>query len=387
MPTYRIVVTAVAEGADPHTVRREAARLFGLEEGSERLEALFSGFPVTVKRGLDEARARAYLERLRQIGLACERVEEEVAPPPPAPGGEPAGLPGTAREVTGEAAPEPPSGGDEWTGNPYRQPEAELEVTPLSAGAHRLLDLPRRLPASEGMAWIREGWGYFTSAPLVWIGMLLMGVALFVGGAFLVGVMGALMPPLILLFGIALYLLTPVFSASFIVACHELEQGQPIGVGHLFAGFRSNLGGLMLLGLIYALANFALSLLLMGGMMGMTGSDMAHMLDGGDPAMSGLLFNLLYLLVTIPLFMAYWFAPALVAIDGISPTRAMVMSFKGCLVNLGPFLIYGLVGLVLAIVATLPFGLGWLVLAPVLSGSIYAGYRGIFVEPDEERPA
>ena len=35
--------------------------------------------------------------------------------------------------------------------------------------------------------------------------------------------------------------------------------------------------------------------------------------------------------------------------------------------------------LLLAFAATIPFGLGWLVLLPVLAGSAYASYRDIFV--------
>jgi len=36
---------------------------------------------------------------------------------------------------------------------------------------------------------------------------------------------------------------------------------------------------------------------------------------------------------------------------------------------------------VFAILATIPFGLGWLVLAPVFAGSVYASYRDIFGAP------
>ena len=45
-----------------------------------------------------------------------------------------------------------------------------------------------------------------------------------------------------------------------------------------------------------------------------------------------------------------------------------------------PFLVYGLIGLVFSIVASTPAGLGWLVLGPVLVGSLYASYRNIYLE-------
>jgi len=41
-------------------------------------------------------------------------------------------------------------------------------------------------------------------------------------------------------------------------------------------------------------------------------------------------------------------------------------------------LIYGVVMLVLSILATLPLLLGWLVLVPIATASIYTAYRDIF---------
>jgi len=57
----------------------------------------------------------------------------------------------------------------------------------------------------------------------------------------------------------------------------------------------------------------------------------------------------------------------------------MKSSFQGCLRNMLPFLIYGILGFLLAIVAVIPLGLGLLVLGPVMWGTMYVGYRDIFV--------
>jgi uncharacterized membrane protein len=59
----------------------------------------------------------------------------------------------------------------------------------------------------------------------------------------------------------------------------------------------------------------------------------------------------------------------------------MKTSFSGCLRNLLPFLVYGVVMLVLAVLATLPIGLGWLILGPMLSASVYTSYRDIYLKP------
>jgi uncharacterized membrane protein len=94
-----------------------------------------------------------------------------------------------------------------------------------------------------------------------------------------------------------------------------------------------------------------------------------------------LLAVLLALALMLPLLMAVWFAPALVVFHDMPATTAMRMSFSGCLKNMVPFLVYGILGFFLAILATLPLAAGWLVLVPMLWGSAYAGYRDIFVRP------
>src|SRR5204862_143689 len=83
-------------------------------------------------------------------------------------------------------------------------------------------------------------------------------------------------------------------------------------------------------------------------------------------------------LLLLPLIMAIWFAPPLVMLGALSPGAAMKASFYGCLRNVIPFLVYGAIGIVLAIIATIPLGLGWFVLGPVAIASIYASYCDIF---------
>jgi uncharacterized membrane protein len=82
----------------------------------------------------------------------------------------------------------------------------------------------------------------------------------------------------------------------------------------------------------------------------------------------------------VPLVMAFWFAPALVVLHDVPAFPAMRMSFLACLKNFLPFLLYGIVLTVLAVIATLPLLLGWLVLSPVMWASMYASYRDMFVQ-------
>ena len=115
-------------------------------------------------------------------------------------------------------------------------------------------------------------------------------------------------------------------------------------------------------------------------------------LMSGDPAQAmftmlatvgfgALLAVLVGTLAALPLMMAYWFAPALVMLRNDDPLVAMKASFFACLANIWPMLVYSLVGIVLAIVATIPLGLGWFVLGPVFAASIYASYKDIFGAP------
>ena len=79
----------------------------------------------------------------------------------------------------------------------------------------------------------------------------------------------------------------------------------------------------------------------------------------------------------LPLLMALWFAPALVIFHDVQPMAAMKSSFQGACANTAPG--FGSVGFVLAILAVIPLGLGLLVLGPVMWGTMYVGYRDIFV--------
>src|SRR5690606_14156021 len=69
-----------------------------------------------------------------------------------------------------------------------------------------------------------------------------------------------------------------------------------------------------------------------------------------------------------------------VTLHEVAPVEAMRLSFIGCLRNILTFLVYGVLLFILSILASIPFGLGWLVLLPIIVGSIYAGYRDIFLQ-------
>ena len=229
----------------------------------------------------------------------------------------------------------------------------------------------RGVAAERGWEWIAAGWNLFKKQPGMWIALTLVALVIFV--------ILAIIP---LVGSVALTVLSPVFSAGVVIGCRAIEEGQPLEIGHLFAGFREKFAPLATVGAIYLGATIAIALAV--GLA--TGASMFALFAGGDPEaatpaalVSMLLAVLVMLALMLPLFMAVWFAPALVAFQGKGALDAMKEGFSGCLRNILPFLVYGIVVVLLSLLASLPLLLGWLVLGPVLAATLYTSYRDIFL--------
>ena len=243
---------------------------------------------------------------------------------------------------------------------------------------------PARAPAAvssgRGSAWWTEGWRLFVAAPGPWIAITLIFIVLLVMIAF-IPIIG----------GVATTLLAPVFTGGVLIGCRSLDRGGGLTVGHLFASFTDRLGPLIIVGVVYLVGSFAIFAIVAAIMVATVGIGGISALVSGDPfeaslalltgvGLSALLALLVGLLLGIPLLMAYWYAPALVVFRNDEPLAAMKTSFTACLVNMLPMFVYSLLGLVFAIVASIPLGLGWLVLGPVFVASVYASYKDIFGE-------
>jgi uncharacterized membrane protein len=166
------------------------------------------------------------------------------------------------------------------------------------------------------------------------------------------------------------------------IGCRALDHGEELEIGHLFAGFKQNTSNLMVVGVLALVAWMIIlipALVILGA-----GGFMAGMHGGGLAAFAALgmtfvLVMLLVLALAIPIYMALWFAPALVVFDNLTAVEAMKTSFAACLKNIVPFLLYSVILMLLAVVASIPFGLGFLILLPVMIASIYTAYRDIFL--------
>jgi len=253
--------------------------------------------------------------------------------------------------------------------NPYAAPSVPVADVSHAGDDGQLIEGGMAVPASHGWDWIAEGFELFKINPGIWILNLIILLVIMIVLA-IVPFIGSL----------AIYLLYPVFGGGLMLGCHALARNEPFEVAHLFAGFKERTGSLVLLGLLY-LVGLIVIVIVVSIFFGL--SLFGAMFAGGARSfnpMTLLFAGLIMLGLSIPLAMAIWFAPALVVFHDLKPVDAMKQSFLGCLKNIVPFLLYGVIGLVIGILAAIPFGLGWLVWAPTVVGSIYAGYRDIFVE-------
>jgi uncharacterized membrane protein len=177
-------------------------------------------------------------------------------------------------------------------------------------------------------------------------------------------------------------LLLPVFTGGMMLGCQALQRGGSLEMRHLFAGFKNQTGNLFVLGAL-GIVGWAIVMLPVFAIVG-TGAVFGAMRgDAMGAGAMGVSFMLAFLVaagLSILVYMALWFAPALVVLRGLAPVAAIKESFLACLKNVIPFLLYGIISLVLGIIAVIPFGLGWLVLGPVIIASVYVAYRDIFGE-------
>lgn len=236
-------------------------------------------------------------------------------------------------------------------------------------GAGQGTPVGRSVDAGRAIEWLKQGWEYFMKNPGVWIAMaVILLVIYFVLG--MIPFLGFL----------ASSLLAPVLTAGMLIGCKSLADGGELRIDQLFAGFKQNVGNLVVVGVLNLVGFFLIGLVvafLVGGA-ALTGGMIGQGRGAGVAAGGFMLAMLVAFALSVPLLMAIWFAPALVVFRDVGPLEAIKASFAACLNNIVPFLVYGVITFVLFFIAVLPLGLGLIVLMPVILGSIYAAYVEIF---------
>lgn len=234
----------------------------------------------------------------------------------------------------------------------------------------------------NGWNWIQDGFGMIKKKPLVWAAIsfayLLISLSLY------------LLLPFIGL--ILFYLVDPLFVAGFMLGCNALDGNNKLEMAHLFSAFKHNASRLVTIGGINLVGR-----IIVFGVMGMffVNSGYTVYLDKIQQGNYEWLFSTgiemrvltcLLVLVTLmlPLYMAYWFSPAIVEFDEAEPFDAIRLSIKGCLRNAKAFLIYGLSLLAVIsgfflVVAIVGATLGWIsfLLGSGVIFKIFVGYIGL----------
>jgi uncharacterized membrane protein len=226
----------------------------------------------------------------------------------------------------------------------------------------------RAVAAGNGFDWIKQGWALFVASPAQWL-LLTLVLLIVVLGLYIVPFVGTL----------ALDLATPIIMAGMLRACRKVAAGGTPELADLSAGLSST--PLVVLGVVYAAATMAIVFVvtvLAGG--SVSGGMATGPVTGLGVALGGAMLALLLAAVlSLPVMMAIWFAPALVIFNDMGASAALKASFAACVKNGLSLTVYSVFLLVLSFFALLPVGLGLLVLIPVFFGSLYASYRDVFV--------
>lgn len=342
---YNVVFTGeLKPGFDRETFISAFSQRFHCNE-AKAIEVVDAGKSLTMKSAVTMEVAEKFRKVLDELGMTI-RIEPVPTPADTAP-------------VT--------AGPTTTSDNPYQAPQANLS----KSHDDDVMSGPESVPFGNGASWIGTAYrNHFKGNALPWIGAFIVFTIINIVLQF-VPVVGAL----------ALSLISPVFVAGLMLGAKAQDDGEDFNVGFLFSGFGTPATGqLVLVGLLYMIGFIvviAIFALIMGGSMAMLTPT-----EGGDQAgaapLLALIPMLLMMLAFFPLMMAYWFAPALVAVDGLSAVNAMKASFMGCLKNILPFTLYGIVAFVLMFVAAIPLFLGYLILFPVMMASMYTAYRDIY---------
>lgn len=196
-----------------------------------------------------------------------------------------------------------------------------------------------------GYRWFRRSISLFTAQPWPWLAL--------VGMVFFVSLLLITLPLLGL---IVLYLVLPGVTGSLMLGAQEVAHERPLRFPHLIAAFRQMPRPLIGIGGVNFLATLLFSLVLSLGwgpefqklieLMNSPAPDVEVMEQALREMTAPSVLNLGFLFV---LSMANWFAAPLVVFRNQAAGPAMLTSVKACLANALPFLVYGLLFLVLVV--------------------------------------
>jgi uncharacterized membrane protein len=226
----------------------------------------------------------------------------------------------------------------------------------------------KTVPVNSAWTWITKGFQLFKANPAMWIILLVIYLAIMIPLSML-PIIGSVLSTL----------LAPVFAAGMMWGCRALTRNQDLEINHLFEGFKHNTSQLVAVGGIYMVSLLLVAVI---AVLTLDKATVELLVQGKEvsteQADAMLLPILTTFLLLLPVLMAYWFAPVLAGLHNLTAVEAMKLSFNACLKNLLPFFLYGFIFMLLLIVAIIPFGLGLVVVVPMMMTSLYTSYADVF---------
>ena len=225
--------------------------------------------------------------------------------------------------------------------------------------------------AGQGIEWFKCGWNLFKQDFGTWLIMFILFIVLSIVLSF-IPIIGSML----------LMLISPALMAGFMYAASEMSQGSSINIAYLFQGFKDkeHRNKLLILGAIYLLAQ----VIVMAIMVAFIGGNAVMIAEPGQMdteliMTSGKAFlMLLAFLIWVIVMFGFIYAAPLVMFDKLSPVESIKASYSASFKNVLSLLVFGLIYLLLAVVAAIPFGLGFLILIPVSILALYCSYKSIF---------
>lgn len=264
--------------------------------------------------------------------------------------------------------------------NHYAPPRTEVRDIPVGdpLDSEHFNPEGRTCPAGSGWRWFGVAWRLFKAQPLAWWGVLLL--------SFVLLVVVSMIPLLNLLTSV----IFPVAMAGLGSCAHSLMRDGRFEITQVFDGFKRRPGALLMAGLLYLL----IMMLSMGVVFLFSAASVTAMFLGSvaerQMAMqqvfsAGGLMVLGYFAAMALAMSTIVFSPYLIHERNVPVPQALLMSFKASFKNVPASVVWILSYILWAVVATIPLGLGWLVLLPVVVITGYVGYRDIFYGSDQVR--
>jgi uncharacterized membrane protein len=221
----------------------------------------------------------------------------------------------------------------------------------------------------QAKKWLIEGWVIFKSKPLSWIGMMLFFV-IFNGlsinipfGKYIVA------------------LIAPCLIGGIYLALDSHNRGNSIGFKYIFGVFKEQIlfKQCLIIGAI-GMAVMVINTLIYK----MPGSDYMLTSYSGNRGSSSFLVNHFSLgnfltgIVTLCWSLAVLFGVPLVVIKKMQAIDALKLSVIAILVNILPLMVLYFSFFVLIFIAIIPFGLGLIIVIPVIFCTLYCVFNTLF---------